>query len=236
MQDPSQLETPDSRWAVTPVDPNARPTPVLFISVTPWKCSLRAASVERSPGPRSKSRGGRLRAGAACAPMGTPDCVPPAVMGCRPDKVRGGTLQEHLSDTVQRARERVTGGYLSVITVIALLVVFDGLGVEHATVGAPGRCAGRLLGDSMAALVGVYYSGAHFCGGRRIGRSDTAWAGTRELAVRQRGRARRGDWRGWRGVGAPAVQVDSRQLQLRDSGGRRRQARGERQLAGAGRG
>lgn len=45
----------------------------------------------------------------------TPVCVPPAVMGCRPDKLYGGTL--------------------SVITTVTFFVVLHVLGVEDATIG-----------------------------------------------------------------------------------------------------
>lgn len=53
----------------------------------------------------------------------------------------------------------------SMVTAIALLIVLDGLGVEHAAIGAPGGCAGGLLLDLVAAAVRVYDLGAHAGGG-----------------------------------------------------------------------
>jgi hypothetical protein len=54
--------------------------------------------------------------------------------------------------------------YLSVVAAIALLVVLDCFGVEHATIGASRGRAGGLLLDLVAAAVDVYNLGAHASG------------------------------------------------------------------------
>ena len=54
--------------------------------------------------------------------------------------------------------------YLSVVAAIALLVVLDRFGVEHATIGASRGRAGGLLLDLVAAAIGVYNLGAHASG------------------------------------------------------------------------
>ena len=95
------------------------------------------------------------------------------------------------------------------ITVITLFVVLDILGVEDAAIGASRGRAGRLFRDRMAALVRVYYSGAHAGGWRAGGRAGGArWHGVGEgssaLVNEDGGRrtedgggaVRRGDWRG----------------------------------------